>query len=375
MLLQPKSSNSTQKSKPAAPRSSEDQYRTIFERHPDPSWVLDRATLRILAVNDAAIDELGYSRDEFLANSYPAIAEDALAVRQQLSSDASSRGSSRLRLETKAGDSMVVDAVWLPVPFNRVPAILLTAEPMRRGLRRLLQEAEGGRMRLEALSRRLVEIQETERAEIARQIHDEIGQLLTGIKLLIAADAEGKGQSDGASGTGGPGSASERRIEMMRIVNELIGRLRDLSMNLRPPMLDEIGLIAALRWHFERYTERTGVRVSFQHEQAEIRFPAAMEITGFRIVQEALTNVARHSGAKEELVNITTDQKFLKLRIEDSGVGFRRTTSVKAGSAGLIGMKERALLIGGHFSFESAPGAGTRILVELPLAGRSDKWK
>jgi two-component system sensor histidine kinase DegS len=100
-----------------------------------------------------------------------------------------------------------------------------------------------------------------------------------------------------------------------------------------------------------------------------------MEITGFRIVQEALTNVARHSGAKEALVNITTDQKFLKLRIEDSGVGFRRTTSVKAGSAGLIGMKERALLIGGHFSFESAPGAGTRILVELPLAGRSDKWK
>ena len=366
MLLQPKSSNSTQKSKPAAPRPSEDQYRTIFERHPDPSWILDRATLRILAVNDAAIDELGYSRDEFLANSYPAIAEDALAVRQQLSSDASSRGSSRLRLETKAGDSMVVDAVWLPVPFNRVPAILLTAEPMRRGLRRLLQEAEGGRMRLEALSRRLVEIQETERAEIARQIHDEIGQLLTGIKLLIAADAEGKGQG---------GSASERRIEMMRIVNELIGRLRDLSMNLRPPMLDEIGLIAALRWHFERYTERTGVRVSFQHEQAEIRFPAAMEITGFRIVQEALTNVARHSGAKEALVNITTDQKFLKLRIEDSGVGFRRTTEVKASSAGLIGMKERALLIGGHFSFESAPGAGTRILVELPLAGRSDKWK
>jgi signal transduction histidine kinase len=280
-----------------------------------------------------------------------------------------------LRLETKTGDPMVVDAVWLPVPFNRVPAILLTAEPMRRGLRRLLQEAEGGRTRLEALSRRLVEIQETERAEIARQIHDEIGQLLTGIKLILAADGEGKGAGAGASGTGEHGSASERRAEMMRIVNELIGRLRDLSMNLRPPMLDEIGLIAALRWHFERYTERTGVRVSFQQELADVRFPPAMEIAAFRIVQEALTNVARHAGVKEALVTITTEQRFLKLRIEDSGVGFRRTTAVKAGSAGLIGMKERALLIGGHFSFESAPGAGTRIMIELPLAGRSDKWK
>jgi signal transduction histidine kinase len=347
----------------------------IFERHPDPSWILDRATLSILAVNDAAIAELGYSREEFLAKSYSAIAEDALAVRQQLSSDASSRGSSRLRLETKTGDPMVVDAVWLPVPFNRVPAILLTAEPMQRGLRRLLQEAEGGRTRLEALSRRLVEIQETERAEIARQIHDEIGQLLTGIKLILAADGESKGAGAGAHDTGEHGPASERRAEMLRIVNELIGRLRDLSMNLRPPMLDEIGLIAALRWHFERYTERTGVRVLFTQELAEVRFPAAMEIAAFRIVQEALTNVARHAGVKEALVTITTEQRFLKLRIEDSGVGFRRTTAVKAGSAGLIGMKERALLIGGHFSFESAPGAGTRILIELPLAGRSDKWK
>jgi PAS domain S-box-containing protein len=304
--------------RPTDPQSGEDQYRTVFEHHPDPSWVLDRATLRILAVNEAAIAELGYSRDEFLGKSYPDIAEDPMAASQELRSDASSRGSARLRLETKAGEPIVVEAVWLPVPFNRVPALLLTAEPMRRGLRRLLQEAEEGRLRLEALSRRLVEIQESERAEIARQIHDEIGQLLTGLKLILAVDGEVKGPDAGAPDAGELGSASERRSEMLRIVNELIGRLRDLSVNLRPPMLDEIGLIAALRWHFERYTNRTGVHVLARSELADIRFPAAVEIAAFRIVSSMKLVVVRTTSCREDSlaslsVNARNRQKLLRL--------------------------------------------------------------
>ncbi|HYQ96288.1 MAG TPA: PAS domain-containing sensor histidine kinase [Candidatus Eisenbacteria bacterium] len=370
MLLEPKPLTSSQRSELG---DGEDPYRAIFERYPHPAWVLDRATLRILAVNDAALAEFGYAREVFLAMPYLDLltAQDSVAARLKLGQAAPPRGSARWRVKTKGGSLVAVEAVWRPVPFDRVPAILLTAESTQPGLRRLLQEAEEGRIRLEALSRRLVEIQESERSEIARQIHDEIGQLLTGLKLMLAT---GPGTAAGEIGSGEPGPPSARQGEMLGIVNELIGRLRDLSMDLRPPMLDEIGLVAALSWHFERYTARTHVRVSFQHSIRDARFPASVEIAAFRIIQEALTNVALHACAETVEVEIGEDVKFLKVRIEDSGLGFDRGRATAGGSAGLTGMRERALLIGGNFSIESAPRAGTRVSVELPLRTAADAW-
>src|SRR2546426_929061 len=200
MLLQPKPLISSLRSESAEPKTGEDPYRTIFERYPHPAWVLDRATLRILAVNDAALAEFGYAREAFLAMPYIDLltAQDSMAAKLKLGEAAPSRGSARWRVKTRAGPLVAVEAVWRPVPFNRVPAILLTAESTQPGLRRLLQEAEEGRIRLEALSRRLVEIQESERSEIARQIHDEIGQLLTGLKLMLAM---GTGAAAVANGT------------------------------------------------------------------------------------------------------------------------------------------------------------------------------
>jgi PAS domain S-box-containing protein len=171
------------------PSASEGQYQTIFDRYPHPAWILDRATLRFLAVNAAAVERYGYSREEFLAMSYPDIhlPDDQAELRQKLGQHEASRGASHWRQKSKSGSLVRVHAVWRPVPFNRVPAILMIGESTPPGRRRLLEETEEGRDRLLALSRRLVEIQETERSEIARELHDEIGQLLTGLKLLIAA--------------------------------------------------------------------------------------------------------------------------------------------------------------------------------------------
>ncbi|HEY2924376.1 MAG TPA: ATP-binding protein [Candidatus Eisenbacteria bacterium] len=371
MLLQPKILSRSKKSKPIAPPSSDDGYRAIFERHPYPAWILDRATLHILAVSDAAVAQFGYSRQEFVGMSYLEIQapEQAMEVKEKLGQLTASRGSARWMQKTKEGVPVSVQPVWRPVPFNRVPAILLTVNiPTPRRMRRLLQETEEGRMRLEALSRRLVEIQESERSKIARLIHDEIGQLLTGLKLMLVTGGESE-RSGGA-----PRSAPTRREEMVGIVNELIGRLRDFSMDLRPPMLDEIGLVAALHWHFERYTARTNVHVSFRHDRAEVRFPAAVEIAAFRIIQEAITNVARHARVDAVEVELTADPKYLELRIEDSGIGYGPTTTAGR-SAGLTGMQERALLLGGHFSIESALGVGTRVLAELPLRSSSETWE
>jgi signal transduction histidine kinase len=154
---------------------------------------------------------------------------------------------------------------------------------------------------------------------------------------------------------------------MAAIVAELIGRLRDITMSLRPPMLDEIGLLPTLLWHFERYTARTRVRVRLRQAIEGARFPAAVEIAAFRIIQEALTNVARHAAVEEVEVEVQADRDYLTLRIEDRGHGFNPRSASAGGSAGIIGIQERARLVGGHLTLESAMTAGTRIAVVLPL--------
>ena len=217
---------------------------------------------------------------------------------------------------------------------------------------RLLETVGESRRRLAALSQRLVEVQETERREIARELHDEIGQLLTGLLFKIEGQGAGVGN---------------RKDEMKVIVNDLIERVRDLSMNLRPSMLDDLGLLSALRWQMERFESQTGIEVRFHHAGLDRRFGAQVEITAFRIVQEALTNVARHAGVKEAKVDLWANPEFLGVRIEDEGRGFDVEAALAARSSGLEGMRERSRLAGGRLVIESAPGKGTRLSVELPL--------
>jgi len=148
---------------------------------------------------------------------------------------------------------------------------------------RLLETVEESRLRLAALSERLVDVQEAERRDIAHELHDEVGQLLTGLLFRI----EGHG-----AGAGSP------KEEMRAIVNDLFSRVRNLSTNLRPPMLDELGLLSALTWQIDRFETQTGIHVEFHHARLDRRFDPRVEITAFRIVQEALTNVARHAGPR-----------------------------------------------------------------------------
>jgi PAS domain S-box-containing protein len=217
---------------------------------------------------------------------------------------------------------------------------------------RLLETVGESGRRLAALSQRLVEVQETEHREIARELHDEVGQLLTGLLFMI----EGHGPGGG-----------DRKEEMKRSVKDLIDRVRDLSMNLRPPMLDDLGLLPALTWHIGRFETQTGTSVRFHHADLDRRFSPEVEITAFRIVQEALTNVARHAGANQASVDVWASSTTLGVRIEDEGRGFDVATALAARSSGLEGMRERSRLVGGHLAIESEPGTGTRVSAELPL--------
>jgi PAS domain S-box-containing protein len=266
----------------------------------------------------------------------------------------------RVELETllQRGDGSRFHAsmvrVPVTVPGGRIETYAIYGDITER---RKAEEA------LRAYPRRLVETQEAERRRVARELHDEIGQLLTGIGLMLSHSE--KQPPDQAKA----GVAAARSL-----LDELIGRVQRLALDLRPAVLDDLGLVPALLWLVDRYTAQTGVRVDFKQGGLEgRRLAAETETAAYRIVQEALTNVARHSRAAEAAVRILVRDDTLEVQVEDQGRGFDpRRVEGPAQSAGLAGMRERAHMLGGRLTIESAPGAGTRIVATLPLAARGE---
>jgi signal transduction histidine kinase len=207
------------------------------------------------------------------------------------------------------------------------------------------------------LPQQLVAAQEAERRRIARELHDEVGQALTGLKFVLEAVPQLPDQKVGT-----------HLRAAQDTINDLMTRIHNLSLDLRPAMLDDLGLLPALLWHFERYTARTGVQVAFRHTGLERRLPPTVEIAAYRMVQEALTNVARHSGAREAVVRVWADKRTLCAQIEDRGQGFDpRGLGVAGVAGGLAGMRERAMLLKGDLTVESSPEGGTKLTAEFPL--------
>ncbi len=219
---------------------------------------------------------------------------------------------------------------------------------------------------LRRLSRQVLEVQETERRRIARELHDEIGQALTGVKMMLeTASLTRAAATDGSSDSVSP------LLEELALIEDTLNRVRDLSLDLRPAMLDSLGLLPTLLWRFETYSRQTGIQVEFHHTGLEERFAAEVETGAYRIVQEALTNVVRHAAVPLVRVHLAATDEALRIYVIDEGVGFESDEAIAAGlSTGLAGMRERATLLGGVFLLSSAPGAGTTIEVELPSPRR-----
>ena len=229
---------------------------------------------------------------------------------------------------------------------------------------RLFEEVTKGRERLQALSWQLVGTQEMERRRLASELHDEIGQNLTGLKLTLEAVR-----------CLPPEEAEANLAHTQTMINEMIGRVRDLALQLRPAMLDDLGLLPALAWHLDHYTDQTNLRVVFKHQGLEgRRFEHEIETAAYRIVQEALTNVARYAQVDEVAVRVWSNPDTLSIQVADQGVGFDLEAAYASNrTAGLAGMRERAALLGGQFTIESSPGHGTFLTAELPLSGRSER--
>jgi two-component system sensor histidine kinase UhpB len=211
---------------------------------------------------------------------------------------------------------------------------------------------------LESLSRKLIQAQETERRELSNELHDDIGQMLFAVKLNL----ERRGTAD---------------PETMSLVDGAMSRMRDLVQTLRPPLLDEYGLEASLRSYVEREAARAGLAFTLALEPLDKRPLSTVEITCFRIAQEALSNVIRHAHARSVDVELSETDDELLLTVRDDGHGFdvasARARAVTGASQGLLSMQERVGLVGGRLEIESAPSRGTIIRASLPLDGNGDR--
>jgi signal transduction histidine kinase len=218
---------------------------------------------------------------------------------------------------------------------------------------------------LQRLSAKLVHAQEEERRTIARELHDEIGQALTAIKVELAV-AERGGASTGRS--------DEAFREARAITDRALQQVRDLSQLLHPALLDDLGLPAALEWHLRRFSARTGIRTELLQERMDTRLAVEIETCIYRITQEALTNVARHAAASSCRVYLHRLARTVLLTIDDDGRGFpvaEREREAPRG-LGLLGIQERVSGFRGTFRLESEPGKGTRLTVELPALPRAE---
>jgi PAS domain S-box-containing protein len=215
---------------------------------------------------------------------------------------------------------------------------------------------------LRTFSGRLIKAQEAERQHIARELHDQIGQVLTAVRMSLQSIQRSCQVP----------ACAPHIIESIATVDEALTRVRELSLELRPSLLDDLGLTAALRWYVDRFAQRTGIvgHVDSEFEYTG-RLPRDLETACFRIAQEALTNVARHSPASNIAVTLERSSKELRLTIKDDGAGFDVEELFQNGTSGAMlgihGMEERARAVGGSFDLDSVPGKGTQVRATFPL--------
>jgi signal transduction histidine kinase len=231
--------------------------------------------------------------------------------------------------------------------LQAVANVLASAIARDRVARELLDKRE----QLQAISHRLLEAQEAERRSVARELHDDFGQLLTAIRLSLQGGAH--------------------PAESISLVDDAIQRMRDLALDLRPAILDDLGLEAALRWYVAREAGRAGLAFRFDVSSIGARLAPALETACFRLVQEALTNVVRHGGATAVAVTLDASDGEVRVSISDDGKGFdvraARRRAAAGGSQGLLIMEERVSLAGGKLEIRSGQASGTTVAARIPL--------
>jgi two-component system sensor histidine kinase UhpB len=344
-------------------RISEERYRLVSKATQDVIWDWDLTTNRV-EWNDNVRTRFGYSALEIPAdpswwsdNIHPEDRQEILAGLHSAIAGQGHSWSGEYRYACRDRSyACVLDRGYILRDESGKAVRMIGSMIDITERKRAEEELKKSREQLRVLAAYLESVREQERTRIARELHDEIGQAVTGIKLTLERAMPE------------PNELAANAGAALGLINELIAKVRDLSLELRPTMLDHLGLLAGLTWHFGRYLTQANVTVRFKHAGLEgRRFAPEIETAAYRIVQEALTNVARHARTNEVEVRIEADEALLRIEISDLGAGFDVDSLPAGATGGLFGMRERAIMLGGRLDIKSAPGSGTVLIAELPL--------
>ena len=250
-----------------------------------------------------------------------------------------------------------VDYLMKPV----VPEVLKSKVSVFVELHRKSERLRESEDKLRRLAAHLISVREEERAHIAREIHDELGQVLTGLKMEVTWLARRLKEAP----------LIEKTDSMCRLIDSSVQTVRKIATGLRPEMLDDMGLVAAVGWQAKEFQKRTGIRARVKLPPESTKLDIDVATTMFRIFQEILTNVARHSRATRIDVDLAIGDDQVTLGVADNGVGIAPADLNGKKSLGLLGMHERALLFGGEVKITGSTGEGTRVLVSIPVRSRS----
>lgn len=337
-------------------KESEEKYRTLVEQASDGIFIADFKG-RFIVVNPAGYKLSQYSEEELRTHTiYDFVfSEDLKEMPFQMDELAAGKtATSERRMRRKDGSVIDVEITARIIAQDRFLAFIRDITERKKVQQELLKSRE----ELRQLSNHLENIREEERMHIAREIHDELGQHLTVIKMDISRLGKKIAGNE----------VLEKEVqEILEMINTIVATVRKISSELRPSMLDDLGLVAALEWYSRDFVKRTGIKTSFNTSVGEMELPDKTKTGFFRIFQESLTNVARHSEATEVNTSLYSKDNKLFMVIHDNGKGFDAAETIGKRTLGLLGMKERALMMGGRFVVSSTPGSGTEIEVVVSL--------
>lgn len=352
-------------------RESEERFRKIFEEGPLGMGILDQ-DFRFTQVNATLCDMLEYSASELVGHTpfeftHPDDIDHSLTMTERAYGGEFVQYRTEKRFLTKTNRT-----VWVSLTASLIHTEesgtyglgmaedITEAKQMEQEREALLEELSQQYDRVRSLSARLAEVQEHERHQLARELHDQVGQTLTAINFNL-----GFIQSQ-LPDTGPAAKRIQPRLkEAMALVAQTTDSMRDVLAQLRPLLLDEHGLVEALNWYAERFASWASLEVSVEGEPLRPRPAAPVENALFRISQEALNNIAKHAQARHVTVSVESDEQNVQLVIADDGIGFS-TDSREPGGWGMLTMSERAEMVDGLCRIESRPGQGTEVRVEVP---------
>jgi PAS domain S-box-containing protein len=360
-------------------KESEEKYHLLFENESDAIMILDIETSLFEDMNEASLNLFGYEREEFLKLSLSDISvepEKSKSLLEAAKESEIQKGSLSV-FKKKSGETFIGEismgtfiskgkhktfgvARDISERIQREKELKNTLENNKQ----LLKEITRHKKTLQMLSSSLTTVHELERKTISQELHDEIGQTLSAINInLVSIEEEILPKMSQR--------IKERFKESKELLDTVLNQLQEISIKLRPLILDELGLVPTLRWYISKYIERGNINVDFKVFEFSERLNPEYELTIYRVVQEALTNVARHSQAKNVKIEMKMRNNCLKILIEDDGIGFKFNgvfDDLTTGRGiGIIHIQERIASLGGEVNFQTKPGLGTKIIIKLTL--------